>query len=115
VDSGDGVRWQAGDMSATTPADLAVTFRSLARRQREAVGDADPGALAGLVAELDGHVAAAAAALGTSGDAEAVARAIDARHADEWDDATLATLRDEGLAAGAVLRRLAAAAEDAQR
>jgi len=100
-------------MSATTPADLAVTFRSLARRQREAIGDADPRALGSLVSELQGHVAAAAAALHTSPDADAVARTIEDRPADDWDDATLETLRAEGLAAGAVLRRMQAAAEEA--
>ena len=97
-------------MTASTPSDLAVTFRSLARRQREALGDADPGAFGALVAELDAHVAAAAAALGTSGGADAVAAAIEGRQADEWDDATLATLRAEALAAGGTLRRLAEAA-----
>ena len=60
-------------MSGSTPADLAVTFRSLARRQREAIGDADPARSSGLVGELQGHVAAAGAALGTAADAEAVA------------------------------------------
>ena len=97
-------------MPSSTPSDLAVTFRSLARRQREALGDADPGAFGALVAELDGHVAAAAAAIGSAGGADAVATAIERRTADEWDDATLATLRAEALAAGGVLRRLAAAA-----
>ena len=100
-------------MSASTPADLAVTFRSLARRQREAMGDADPSAFAGLLAELQGHVATAAAALQTASNADAVAQAIETRPADEWDDATLEVLRAEGLAAGAVLRRIAAAAEEA--
>lgn len=101
-------------MSGSTPADLAVTFRSLARRQREAIGDADPRALGGLVAELRAHVAAAGAALGTAGDAESVAAAIERRTTEDWDDATLTTLRQEALAAGAVLRRLAAAAESEQ-
>jgi hypothetical protein len=101
-------------MSDSTPADLAVTFRSLARRQREAVGDADPRTLGALLAELQGHVTAAAAALGTTGDAAAVAAAIERRAPKEWDEATLATLRAEALAAGGVLRRVAAAAE-AQR
>jgi hypothetical protein len=97
-------------MSATTPADLAVAFRSLARRQREAVGDANPATLGGLIGELHGHVASAAAAMRTEPDAEAVAKAIESRHTDAWDDATLAILRTEALEAGAVLRRIAAAA-----
>lgn len=101
-------------MSGSTPADLAITFRSLDRRQREAIGDADANGLGGLVAELHGHVTAAGAALGTSGDGEAIAAAIERRAAKDWDDATLATLRDEALAAGAVLRRIAAAAEAQQ-
>ena len=101
-------------MSGSTPADLAITFRSLGRRQREAIGDADAGSLAGLVAELQGHVAAAGAAVGTTGDGDAVAAAIERRPANEWDDATLATLRAEALAAGGVLRRIAAAAEAQQ-
>jgi len=100
-------------MSSSTPADLAVTFRSLARRQREAMGDADPRSLGGPVAELQTHVAAAAAALGTTGGADAVADAIERRAADDWDDATLATLRDEALAVCGALRRIAAAAEAA--
>ena len=101
-------------MSGSTPADLAVTFRSLERRQREAIGDAEPGALSGLLGELQGHVAAAAAALGTTADPSSVAAAIDQRRPDEWDDATLATLRSEAIAAGAVLRRITAAAEAQQ-
>ena len=101
-------------MSGSTPADLAVTFRSLERRQREAIGDAEPGAISGLLGELQGHVAAAAASLGTTADATSVAAAIDQRRADEWDDVTLATLRSEAIAAGAVLRRIAAAAEAEQ-
>jgi hypothetical protein len=100
-------------MSASTPSDLAVTFRSLARRRREAIGDAPQSALGGLLAELQTHVDAAAAALGTSGDADAVAAAIEARHSEDWDDATLTALRAHALEAGAVLRRIAAAAEAA--
>ena len=102
-------------MSGSTPTDLAVTFRSLARRQREAVGDANPAPLRGFLAEVDGHVAAAGAALGLGGDAAAVADAIEQRPADSWDEATLQTLREEALAIGAVLRRLAAAAEAQQQ
>jgi hypothetical protein len=93
-------------VSPTTPSDLAVAFRSLARRQREALGDAEPSAHAGLIAELRGHLDAAAAAMHTSSDAESLARAIEDRPADMWDDETLATLRQQALEAGNVLRRL---------
>jgi hypothetical protein len=102
-------------MSASTPDDLATTFQSLARRRREAIGDAEPAALSGLVDELQRHVDAAANAIGAPADAAAVAAAIRARPADAWDDATLEELRREALDAGAVLRRLAAAAEAADQ
>ena len=96
-------------MSKSTPDDLAVTFRSLARRQREAIGDADPAAVGGTIGELHQHVAAAAGLLGVAPDATVVADAIVARDPAAWDEATLDTLREHGLAAGAVLRRIAAA------
>ncbi len=83
-------------MNKSTPHDLAVTFRSLARRQREAIG------------ELHQHVEAAAKVLGTPSDANAVADALVNRPADAWDVETLDTLRQEALAIGAVLRRIAA-------
>ena len=100
-------------MSASTPDDLATTFQSLARRRREAIGDADPATLGALTDELQRHVDAAAGAVGSAADATAVAAAIRARPVDAWDDATLESLRREALDAGAVLRRLAAAAEAA--
>ena len=102
-------------MSGSTPADLAITFRTLARRTQEAIGDANPAAVSGLVAELQRHVDAAAAAIGAPADATAVADAIERRRAEDWDDATLEDLRREALDAGAVLRRIAAAAEAAQQ
>jgi hypothetical protein len=98
-------------VSKTTPADLAVTFRSLARRRREAIGETDPGRVVDLVAELDRHVAEAASAVGAAPNAEAVAAAISARHADDWDESTLDTVRASALDAGAVLRRIAARVE----
>lgn len=98
-------------MSGTSPADLAVAYRSLARRLREAIGEESEASVAGLIGELRGHIDAAAGVLGTAPDAEAVASAIVARRADDWDEATLTKLRDQALAAGAVLRRIAAATE----
>jgi hypothetical protein len=96
-------------MSKSTPDDLVVTFRSLARRQREAIGDADPSSVGGALGELQRHVEAAARLLGVRSDANAVADAIDHRPADAWDGAQLDALRQEALAAGAVLRRISAA------
>jgi len=88
-----------------------VAFRSLSRRLREAIGDGPESAVAGLAGELRGHVAAAAQLLGTQPDADAVANAISARPADDWDQATLDELRRHALEAGAVLRRIAAVTE----
>jgi hypothetical protein len=95
-------------MSKTTPEDLAVTFRSLARRLREAIGDADPRAVGGATAELQQHVEAAAALVGARPDAVAVADTIAARPANAWDVPTLDTLREHALAIGNILRRIAA-------
>jgi hypothetical protein len=100
-------------MSAATPEDLAVAFRSYPRRQREAIGDADPSIAADLVSELQRHIDAAAATLGSAADAESVAAAIRSRPPDAWDEATLDDLRRHALDAGAVLRRIAAAVEAA--
>jgi len=98
-------------MSATTPADLATSFRSLARRRREALGDADPASVSGNLDELQRHLDAAAAAVGSAADSEAVAAAIEARRSDEWDEPTLDALRSHALEAGAALRRIAAATD----
>ena len=99
-------------MSDSTPDDLAVAFRSLARRQREAIGDADPSAFG----DLDGRAAASRRrrrgdAVGSAPDGDAVAAAIDVAAA------TGTTPRwrrcgEHALDAGAVLRRLAAAAAE---
>lgn len=98
-------------MSESSPDDLAIAFRSLARRRREAIGDANPRSVSGLVAELQGHVDAAAGLLGAPADAAAVATAIDDRPAEAWDVPTLDTLRRHALDAGSVLRRIVAAVE----
>jgi hypothetical protein len=102
---------EALSMSASTPDDLAVAFRSLARRRREAIGDANPGRYTAFTDELQHHVDAAARAVGSTADASAVAAAISARPPEAWDDATLDELRRIAIDAGAVLRRLTTAVE----
>jgi hypothetical protein len=103
--------WEAAQVSGSSPADLAVAFRSLNRRLRESIGDGSEAAVAGLTGELRSHVTAAASLLGTTPDAAAVADAITARRPDDWDQPTLDELRRHALDAGAVLRRIAAATE----
>lgn len=92
-------------MSKTTPADLAVAFRSLARRLGEAIDAAETPADA-LVTELDTIVSRAAVLVGSAPDAAAVADAIESKPVDQWDVSTLDTLRDLGVSAGSVLRRI---------
>lgn len=91
-------------MSKTSPADLAITFRSVPRRVREALGDDQPA----VGSELHDQLARAARLLGTASDATAIADAIDRTRADAWDIATLDSLREVALEVGQQLRQLAA-------
>jgi hypothetical protein len=93
-------------MPQSSPADLAVTFRSIARRLREARGDAPETAIATQEAEIAAHVHAAAGLLHTSPDAESVAAAILDRPADDWSDGDLAALRTNALGIGTLLRAI---------
>ena len=97
-------------MSKSTPADLAVAFRSLERRRREALDAADGAPIDSLLSELNDHITAAATLVGAAGDAAAIASALVARPADKWDNATLDAVRDHATSAGSVLRRVADAA-----
>lgn len=69
--------------------------------------------MSGLVGELRGHVDAAGAVLGVPGGAgaDAVAAAILARRAEDWDQASLDELRRQALEIGGTLRRIATATE----
>jgi hypothetical protein len=96
-------------MSKSTPTDLAVAFRSLIRRRGEALEAAKGAPVGALLAELDGHVAAAAAIVGSAPDPTAVADAIASRSVDEWDATTLDELRRLATDAGTVVRRVAEA------
>lgn len=93
-------------MTASTPEDLAIAFRSLPRRRTEALEDADGASTADIEQELDRHIAAAAALVRSPADAGAVGDAIHHRPSDEWDAATLQSLRQLALDAGAALRRI---------
>jgi hypothetical protein len=93
--------------NSTSPSDLAITFRSVPRRLREATGDGDAGGPHGEAVAT--HLATAARLLGTTAEANAIADAIDARPADQWDDALLDGLREVGLSIGSALRAMAAA------
>ena len=100
-------------MSSASPDDLAVTFRSVPRRLREARGEREHEITAAPTAELHGLLAQAGRLMGTSDDPNAVADSISSTHADGWDDAVLARLREIALDLGRLLRHIAALAEDA--
>jgi hypothetical protein len=97
-------------VTASSPADLAVAFRSFSRRAAEARaaarGTADRLAAAEReLATLDSIIASAAQRLGVAADGAAIAERIEATPPSRWDDDTLEALRSAALAAGAALRR----------
>lgn len=96
-------------MNGSTPDDLATFFRSVPRRLREAIGDAEPSSVAGLISELEPHIDAARRLVSAPADPPAIAAAIAIRPADGWDGATLEKLRREAFAVGHILRRIAQA------
>jgi hypothetical protein len=98
-------------MSSSSPGDLAVTFRSIPRRLREAVGDTPPAATASITSELDEQIGVAANLVHSSAEPGAIADAIEAVPADAWDESTLASLRTAALDVGRLLRAVAAVAE----
>jgi len=98
-------------MSTASPADLAVTFRSLPRRLRESQGDAPHEVVAAASSEMHGLIAEAGRLMGTNEEPSAIADAIVDTHGDHWDDATLARLREIALDLGRLLRHMAALTE----
>jgi hypothetical protein len=103
-------------VSRTSPSDLAVAFRSLDRRRREALGGADDAAPE-LQSSLQSVIAEAAAEVGVPAGADlaatsgAVAAAIERKPADAWDVAQLDRLRTLALRAGGLIREIATAVE----
>jgi hypothetical protein len=110
-------------MTGSSPADLALTFRSLPRRRREALADPDPGGSRGVrpttgglrpdaptphAARLDALVGRAAALVRSVADPLAIADAIDAMPASAWTSELLDALRSIALELGSTLRDLAA-------
>ncbi len=98
-------------MSKSTPADLAIAFRSLDRRRGEAVEAAEGAPVDALLSDLDHHIAAAATLVGGAPSASGVADALNAKPAKNWDDATLEAVRDHATAAGTTLRRITEAGQ----
>jgi hypothetical protein len=101
-------------MADTTPSDLAVAFRSFARRLQDILSEAsgDPAAARPHIDALTATVNDAAAQLGVSPGADlaatgqAVAARIAATPADKWDERILDAVRASALAAGGHLRQI---------
>jgi hypothetical protein len=103
-------------VTGSSPIDLAVAFRSFARRAAEvrAAAAGAPERLAAVERELatvDSIVAGVAQGLGVASDGAAIAERIEATPPSGWDDDMLEGLRSAALAVGAALRRAAEAAE----
>lgn len=91
-------------MSGSSPDDLAITFRSITRRWREAQGEAADAVVASPRSELASALQEAAALLGSDPSPESIADAIQRRPASEWSDDLLEQVRAIALRVGAVLR-----------
>jgi len=100
-------------MSGSSPDDLAITFRSITRRWREAQGTAADEVVADPHRELSAALHTAGTVLGVAADPESIADAIQHRPAAEWTDQLLDQLRGIALQVGALLRRAATLADDA--
>jgi hypothetical protein len=99
-------------MSSTSPSDLAITFRSVPRRLREAQADTPAAATQPHTSAISSQLAAAGTLMRTAADPAAIADAIDAVPADDWSDDTLNSLRSIALDLGSALRAVAAANPD---
>jgi len=77
---------------------------------REAQGDAPASATAPMTAELRTRLDLAASQIGCAATPEAIADAIAAVKARDWDESTLEVLRDVALEMGGLLRSIESAA-----
>lgn len=101
-------------MSNSSPADLAVAFRSLPRRLDSAAADAPAPAITAARAGVDDAISQVARLLGAPVSAAAVADAIDQRRLEDWADSDLQQIQTHADAAGRAIRVLSDAAEAAR-
>ena len=84
-------------MSDSTPADLAVAFRSFGRRLGDAEGNADDARQVAAIRQarrhLDAGLQQAAKLLGVAASADLIARKIDQTPVDRWSSELLDQLR----------------------
>jgi hypothetical protein len=95
-------------MDSSSPQDLAVAFRSLPRRLRDARGELTDAEVAAPLGEIERHLAACARLLATTAEPTELAAAIEAVPAARWDEAVLDELRRRALELGALVRTIEA-------
>lgn len=100
-------------MSSASPSDLAITFRSVPRRMRQALGDLPPELVSTHAGSIEDHLSEAGRLVRADADPGRIADAIERIPADQWDVAVLNRLRAIALELGADLRAIAAANPDA--
>jgi hypothetical protein len=102
-------------MSETSPGDLAVAFRSVSRRLREALAPVhgDRSVAESEIEALDTLLTEVARSLRVEPSVQAIATACENRPADMWVDAELSALRSQAARAAALLREISRRAEDA--
>ncbi len=95
-------------MTTSSPADLAVAFRSLPRRLKEAAADdAPPEAVSVAASAVSSAVGRAAGVLGTADTADAVATELGNRKPEDWTDGDLEAVQRAADEAARAIRELA--------
>jgi hypothetical protein len=102
-------------MSESSPADLAIAFRSFTRRLHDALAPVhgDTSVASAQLKELQAVVERASAVVGSSASVSAIADSIESKPGPAWSDAQVALLRACALDGGKLLRSVERAAEDA--
>lgn len=98
-------------MSASSPSDLAVAFRSLPRRLTEAKAAAPSAVTGQFERDLQHSLVRGGELMHTPAGPLLIAEAIDRRRPEEWSDTDLETLRDLAVDIGRTLRALTDAVE----
>jgi hypothetical protein len=94
-------------MTTSSPADLAIAFRTLPRRIEQATNDkTPPGAVATADHDVHAAITAAATQLGAAATAEGVGAAIDHRQLSDWTDPELVELQGYANDAARAIRTL---------
>lgn len=94
-------------MKTSSPADLAVAFRSLPRRLETSGEDAPATARSAAMSAVEAAISAAAGLVGSSASADAVAAAIIERRPEDWSDSDLTLLQSNADSAARAIRTLA--------